>query len=474
MQDKIDKEVREGRVLGPFPEPPLATLRVSPLGVVPKKTPGQFRLIQHLSFPEGASVNDAIPQEFCTVRYTSFDEAVRMVRQCGVGAEMAKCDVQAVFRLLPVNPLDFDLLGLYFQGAYYVDRALPMGCSISCSAFERFSTFVEWKLRSRVGCNSTAHYLDDYLFCGEANTGRCRYILDNFRRLANELGLPLAEEKTEGPATTLTFLGIELDSVHQTSRLPQGKLEDLRRRVEVLMGKKKVTLQELQEIVGHLNFACRVVAPGRAFLRRLSTAMKGLRRPFHRTRVTTAIREDLEVWKKFLVEYNGVSFWRSTRLLRAEFQVQSDAAGSAGFGIYYRGRWCSGTWPVEWHQTGVTKDLTFLEFFPIVGALWLWAEEWANSAVRFWCDNQAVVHVVNNQTSRSERVMALVRAFTLRPLKFNILIQARHVPGIDNRIADALSRQQMQRFRELDPRASADPEILPQEVWSIGVKTRRG
>ena len=121
--------------------------------------------------------------------------------------------------------------------------------------------------------------------------------MDNFRALAKELGLPLAEEKTEGPAMTLTFLGIELDSVHQTSRLPQGKLEDLKNRVAGLIDKKKVTLRELQEIVGHLNFACRVVAPGRAFLQRLSTAMKRLWQPFHRTRVTAAIREDLEVWK---------------------------------------------------------------------------------------------------------------------------------------------------------------------------------
>ena len=43
VQGKIDKEVCEGRVLGPFPMPPLETLRVSPLGIVPKKAPGEFR-----------------------------------------------------------------------------------------------------------------------------------------------------------------------------------------------------------------------------------------------------------------------------------------------------------------------------------------------------------------------------------------------------------------------------------------------
>ena len=114
VQEKIVKEVHKGRVLGPFAMVPLDTLWVSPLEIVPKKAPGEFRLIQYLSFPEGGSVNDGIPQELCTAHYTSFDEAVSMVRQCRAGTEMAKCDVKSAFRILPVNPRDFDLLGLQF------------------------------------------------------------------------------------------------------------------------------------------------------------------------------------------------------------------------------------------------------------------------------------------------------------------------------------------------------------------------
>lgn len=59
------------------------------------------------------------------------------------------------------------------------------------------------------------------------------------------------------------------------------------------------------------------------------------------------------------------------------------------------------------------KDLTFFELFPLVAAVHIWAEQFANCSVRFWCDNQAVVHVVNKQTSKSRRVMGLVRVFVL-------------------------------------------------------------
>ena len=81
----ICKEMAEGRELGPFFTPPVSHLRVSPLGIVPKKVSGEFRLIHHLSFPARNFVNDRIPQELYSVCYTSFDTAVRIVHACGWG-----------------------------------------------------------------------------------------------------------------------------------------------------------------------------------------------------------------------------------------------------------------------------------------------------------------------------------------------------------------------------------------------------
>ena len=38
-------------------------MQLSPLGLVEKKTPGTYRIIHHLSFPEGSSINDGIPEK---------------------------------------------------------------------------------------------------------------------------------------------------------------------------------------------------------------------------------------------------------------------------------------------------------------------------------------------------------------------------------------------------------------------------
>jgi hypothetical protein len=46
-------------------------------------------------------------------------------------AELGVIDIKSAFRLLRVHPDDFELLGIKIDGEYYIDKCLPMGCSIS-------------------------------------------------------------------------------------------------------------------------------------------------------------------------------------------------------------------------------------------------------------------------------------------------------------------------------------------------------
>jgi hypothetical protein len=50
-----------------------------------------------------------------------------MISSLGKGAELGKIDIKQAFRLLIVNPTDFDLLGIQFEGKYWEDKNLPMG-----------------------------------------------------------------------------------------------------------------------------------------------------------------------------------------------------------------------------------------------------------------------------------------------------------------------------------------------------------
>ena len=140
---KLAKELDAQRLAGPFQSPPLSPFWVSPLGVVPKKVPGEFRLIHYLSFPKGSSVNDGIPSEHTSVHYATIDGAIKLIRSAGPACFLAKTDIKNAFRIIPIHPNDYNLLGMQWRGLYYYDRCMPMGCSSSCLTFETFSTAVE-------------------------------------------------------------------------------------------------------------------------------------------------------------------------------------------------------------------------------------------------------------------------------------------------------------------------------------------
>lgn len=82
---KLGKELAAHQLAGPFLSPPLSLFRISPLGIVPKKVPGEFRLIHHLSFPKGSSVNDGISPDHTSVRYATIDEAIKLIMNAGQG-----------------------------------------------------------------------------------------------------------------------------------------------------------------------------------------------------------------------------------------------------------------------------------------------------------------------------------------------------------------------------------------------------
>ena len=80
LYNKITTEVKLGRILGPFIRKPISNLRINPIGLVPKKT-GGLRLISHLSYPPGLSINEFIDPKLCSVHYSKFDNAIELLQK---------------------------------------------------------------------------------------------------------------------------------------------------------------------------------------------------------------------------------------------------------------------------------------------------------------------------------------------------------------------------------------------------------
>jgi hypothetical protein len=462
VDDKINKEVELGRIAGPFPHPPLDPLILSPMGLQPKKVPGQFRVIHHLSYPRGQSVNDGIPHECATVQYASVAQAVAYILQFGQGCYMAKTDIKAAFRIIPVRPQDYHLLGFKWRGNYYVDKCLPMGCSSSCAIFETFSTALEWIISRQEGDFAVLHILDDFLFVAYT-WHSCMQILDKFLQICQDIGVPIAPEKTMGPLTALPFAGIDLDTVAMRASIPQDKIDKALHLIHEFLQRKSVTLKQIQKLTGLLNWMCGVIVTGRAFARRLYDLTKGVSKPYYRIRLNQGVKSDLMTWKLFLQEFNGKSFFLDYRWLSSQvLQLFTDAASTIGYGAVFGNKWFSGTWEPQC----LGLNIAVMEMYPILLALLVWAEQFKNKCLILRSDNMAVVHVINKNTSKDNTIMILVRQLVLICLKYNILVKSQHIMGSHNVISDLLSRSQIQKAKMVHTGLEEQPTPTPEE-WQL-------
>ena len=283
------------------------------------------------------------------------------------------------------------------------------------------------------------------------------------------LKAPVVSSKTIGPSQEIEFMGIVLDSIRMEARLPQDKLSRIHDLLDSFKSRRSVRLVELQSLIGTLQFACKVVVPGRTFLQRAIQLTRGVPSRFHHIRLNKEFFKDLDMWKVFLANWNGRTFFlESSPTPTPDLELYTDAAGSIGFGGYLQGKWFQGHWPPHMRlnrERGISIE--WQELFPIVVACSIWHPFLAGKRLQFWCDNESVVSIINSGHSKVPRIMELVRKLVLLSMQHNFLVRARHVPGVSNEVADALSRFQMQRFRALAPDADQSPCIIPPSLMTL-------
>ncbi|CAC5356336.1 unnamed protein product [Mytilus coruscus] len=293
-------------------------MQLSPLGLAEKKMPGTYRMIHHLSFPEGSSINDNIPQDKCSVQYASIHDAIELIKTVGRKSFCAKTDISSAFRIINIKESQYKLFGFMWEGKYYYDKNLQMGCSSSCQIFENFSTAIEWIAKNKALIPNIVHILDDFMIV----------------------------DKTEDGYRWLTS-----DQLH----------------------------------------------------------------------------------------------------------LFTDASGTYGYGALFGSQWFLGKWDTKWQK----QNIAFLELYPIVLAVEIWGHRFENQCIYFHTDNIALVSVINKQTSKDAFIMFLIRRLVLHCLRNNVNFKAKHIYGSKNVLADALSRQQVQKFHRLAPWADTVPKPVP-------------
>ena len=407
--------------------------------------------------PRGRSVNDFIPDSESSVHFNHFDEAVKIVASLGQGALLAKLDVKSAFRICLVCPEDWHLLGFSFKDMFFVDLCLPFGLRSSVNRFSQLADASLWIL------NAT-NYLDDYFLAAPGASQQFQEQLKLATSVFATLGIPLAPEKVIGLLNVITYLGIEIDSSKIELRLPERKIEEMSGILAQLKGRKKCTKRELLSLIGKLSFASKIIPSGRTFIRRLIDLSTTVRRLSHRVSLNHDAREDINWWQQFLPSWNGrQKILDINTTLCPSVNLYTDASGQIGFGIYFNGEWVAQKWPEKFAQ----NSIQWKELFPIYLACYIWGKQFHEKRLLFHCDNMAITNIWATGMSKCTKIMSLVRKIFFIAAENNFTVNIKHIPGIDNSVADSLSRFQMPRFRQLAPMAAPLETVIPPEAWII-------
>ena len=430
----LQEEIQHKAIIGPFQQMPFPC-HISPFLTRDKPNSTNRRVILDLSFPLGHSVNEGVPKNkylgtYFQLSYPSIDDMVSKLKQLGPEALIYKIDISRAFRHIRIDPGDLDLLGLKHDN-YYVDVTLPFGFRHGSVFFQRCTDAVRYVMKEHFHCPNLYNYIDDLIYI--ALPGHIDEAYSALMSLLTELGLDISISKLVPPTTVAICLGIEIDTVNQTLRIPDDKLQEIRQMVHNYSKKTQVTKKQLQSLLGSLLYITKCVKPARYFLNRMlhllrashNTAHIVLNQQFHR---------DLNWFNIFLKQYNGVTFYDNHDI---QDTVHLDAS-LQGLGGVYQNMVYALTIPLGFMQYSIVH----LEILNLIVALKLWGHLWRDKVIQIKCDNMAVVEVIRTGRARDQILATCARNIWLLTSMFNIQLVVDHIPGVKNVIADLLSRWQ--------------------------------
>ena len=260
-------------------------------------------------------------------------------------------------------------------------------------------------------------YMDDILAMFAPSDPDPLASIKVLNELCEDIGLPLAEDKYVPPTTLLTFLGIAIDTRHQTLVVPEDKLVKARVKIDGLLSRRKAKVRQILSITGLLAFICRAIPSGHPFLQRLFDVVRG--KPKHIwVQDEKDTKQDLRTWLRFLDTFNGTTLFPPVAQSRAsEIEIYTDAS-LEGYGIVCGTSWIMQPFPKFLEPQ---PSMTWREFYPILVAVHAFESVLANKKVVFITDNMGVFHIIRSLTTPHTDILDLLRQFVLQCLNIKVI-----------------------------------------------------
>ena len=362
---------------------------VHAMGAIPKSS-GGIRNITDCSKPKGFSINNYMKETVSTFKYKSMDDVTANLVP---GTYMAVTDIASAYRAVPIRPSDRGFQGLQWElngdVHYLEDNFLSFGTRVAPFIFSRLTDAIVRHL-NHIGIK-TVNYLDDFIVFG-SDMESCRHAQLTLHTLLRDLGFHIAYKKVVSPSTVVTYLGIQIDSLSMTLKLPPSKMEKLHMELEFFLGRKRATLKQIQRLAGVLGYCSTLIRGGRTFSHRVISLLKCFQHNRRYVTLDNNFHLDLDWWWQCAVWFNGtariVTDDQSDRLV-----LESDSSLS-GYGAVCGEDWLAGAWRTTMssdldfhgHLSSVTPPLpddniNVLELYPILAALDRWGESWRDKRI---------------------------------------------------------------------------------------------
>lgn len=357
------------------------------------------------------------------------------------GDEGAVQDMVSCYFQFPLHPDEWHLFAFEHRDRIYHMTRLPMGFRLSQMYVVKCTRWIIQRLRS------TGHrllqYTDDFAhFAAPPDLPRR---VQDFHDLFEDLGLPISPTKgfREG-RTRFVLLGLGIDLAQRKYFTPDYKRRQLHSRVRMVLAyahrhRRYVPRRMLARAIGTAGALALAIPMVGLWLASLHTALDlppgiPLARAWNGScQLPNQAMADLQSLLEIPPEHQEATFDPPTPTASAT----SDAS-TTGFGAHSQGLPdVSGFWNLRFTH----RDIGRLEMRAVTLAMRAWRQSMTNHTVLWWTDNTSVIRALNHHACRSAGVMEEYRALAQDLIEFGITMQGRHISGITNVRADALSRR---------------------------------
>ena len=397
---------------------------VNPIQTVPKKD--TFRLITDLRHLNSLCT----PPKFA---YENIDDVLNIVAPLD---KLVTIDLKNGFFHIPVHRHYRDFLCFQWRDRFYRWCVLPFGSNVSPYYFYKVVRCVVEHFRDN-GIQVVG-YVDDFIVSDscdkiEASTA---WILNEFVKLGWHVNY---EKSCLNPSHKAKFIGYIIETEkHQDSvwlSVPKDRLKKVKRDITRVLTKGSASARALARIAGQCISMTKAVIPAKLLLRNLYRCLKQKSNWQDTLVIDKATEYDLHWWWSALDHWNGQAF--STKC-RDCVQMTTDAS-LEGWGSQLRtdiAQEAQGFWDLDMRG----KSSNYRELMAIYLSLKSFLPNIRGKSVQVLTDNVTSAAYINFQGGQSSPLSEIATEIWSLSLQNNISIQAKHLAGHLNSIADSLSR----------------------------------